>query len=339
MLQIRSHSTSMFSSAREPLRRLARQLRACRASFAASRWRWSSSCSAVSTTEVTIPGLQTTPPEVHTAPSPTSRAMSRIVERELRRAGERVAALVHRRRAGVRGLAAPRDARALDAERAEHDAEREVQRLEHRALLDVQLEVGGRVRELRARLERAVEVDAVLAQRVGQRDPVAVGQLSQLVLVAHRARRRRRAEERAAEARALLVGPVDEPHRHRRRRPPRRSGASTSTPATHVQAAVEPAAVRHRVDVPADQQRAAPSARASVNHWFPASSISSTRAGRPRPSRAATRARVSHVSVHATRWAPFSSPVSSRSSSSSATVRDGIERHAARPTTARNRRR
>ena len=119
-----------------------------------------------------------------------------------------------------------------------------------------------RVLELRARVERAVELDAVLAQRVGQRDAVAVVQLPQLVLVAHRAGGGRRAEERAAEARALLVGPVDEPHRHRRLAlrgdPPQHLDAGE-----HVQAAVEPAAVRHRVHVPADQQRPVGGARAA----------------------------------------------------------------------------
>ena len=120
-------------------------------------------------------------------PSPAPRSWRSIradrcrgrgqLERELGRAGEGVAAPVHRRRAGMGRLAVPRDARALDPERPEHDAEREVHRLEHRALLDVQLEVGRRVCELRARLERAVELDAVLAQGVRQRDPVAVGQL------------------------------------------------------------------------------------------------------------------------------------------------------------------
>ena len=78
----------------------------------------------------------------------------------------------------------------------------------------------------------------------------------------HRAGRGRRAEERAAEARALLVGPVDEPDRERRL-------AFLGDPAQHldarhdVQAAVEPAAVRHRVDVPADQQRALGARRAA----------------------------------------------------------------------------
>ena len=52
---------------------------------------------------------------------------------------------------------------ALDSERAEDDPERKVHRLEHRPLLDVELEVGGGALELRTRLERAVELDAVLA--------------------------------------------------------------------------------------------------------------------------------------------------------------------------------
>ena len=95
----------------------------------------------------------------------------------------------------------------------------------------------------------------MLAQRVRQRDAVASLSCAQLVLVAHRAGGRRRAEERAPEARALLVGPVDEPHRHRRRAlggdPPQHLDAGHD-----VQAAVEPAAVRDRVDVAADQQRA-----------------------------------------------------------------------------------
>ena len=134
-------------------------------------------------------------------------------------------------------------------------AEREAHRLEHRALLDVQLEVGGGALELRPGLERPVEIDAVLAQRVGQRDAVrgpsswrssswsAIDPAAAL-----------RAEERAAEARALLVGPVDEPDRHRRR--PLLGDTPQHLDRRHdVQAAVEPAAVRDRVDVAAEQQR------------------------------------------------------------------------------------
>ena len=72
---------------------------------------------------------------------------------------------------------------ALDAERPEHDSERQVERLEDGALLDVELEVGGRRLELRPRFERAVEIDSVLGERVRERDSVPVGQLAQLVLI------------------------------------------------------------------------------------------------------------------------------------------------------------
>src|SRR5688572_22756553 len=107
----------------------------------------------------------------------------------------------------MRGLARPRDAGALDAERAEHDAERQVERLEHRALLDVELEVGRRRPELRVGVEYAIEVDVEPADRVGQRYALAVDELAKLLLVGHRAGGRGRAEQRAPEPCALLVRP------------------------------------------------------------------------------------------------------------------------------------
>src|SRR5437763_8466268 len=61
------------------------------------------------------------------------------LELELGRPGERVAALVHRRRACMGGLAPERDLMTLDPESAEHDPEGELHRLEHRALLDMKL--------------------------------------------------------------------------------------------------------------------------------------------------------------------------------------------------------
>ncbi len=82
MLQIRSQPTSMSSSSAN-CRESACARSSMSASFAASRCRWSRSCSAVSTTDVTMPGLHTTPPDVHTAPSPVSRAMSRIASASL----------------------------------------------------------------------------------------------------------------------------------------------------------------------------------------------------------------------------------------------------------------
>ena len=131
----------------------------------------------------------------------------------------------------------------------------EVQRLEHRALLDVELEVGRRALELGVRLERTVEVDAVRADRVGQRDAVTVDERAELVLVGHRAAGGGRAEERAAEPCALLVGPVDEPDRDGRR-PLVRDPAEDLRRTEDVEAAVEPAAVRDGVHVAAEQDGA-----------------------------------------------------------------------------------
>src|SRR5437016_4242249 len=82
------------------------------------------------------------------------------LELELRSAGERVAPLLHRRRARVRGLAAEGDLVPLDAEGSEDDPERQIERLEHRPLLDVELEVRRGALELLPRFERSVEGDA-----------------------------------------------------------------------------------------------------------------------------------------------------------------------------------
>ncbi len=78
--------------------------------------------------------------------------------------GERVATLVHRRRASVRSLTEPGDARALDTEGAEHDPERQTEQLEHGPLLDVELQVRAGALELRPRLERTLELDTVSAR-------------------------------------------------------------------------------------------------------------------------------------------------------------------------------
>jgi hypothetical protein len=166
---------------------------------------------------------------------------------------EGVAAHVHRRRSGVRVQAGEAHGVALDAEGAEHGAERLVDRLEHRALLDVQLEVGGGAFELVAGVERAVEIDAVLAQRIGQPDAFAVGQAADGVGL-QRAGRRARPQQAATEARALLVGPAHELERQRARLAGLR--AQHLQAADDVQRAVEPAPVGHRVQVPADDHEA-----------------------------------------------------------------------------------
>jgi hypothetical protein len=154
----------------------------------------------------------------------------------------------------VRRLAAKRDLVTLDAERPDHGPERESERLEHRPLLDVELEVGGGALELSSTFPCPVELDAVLGQSVRKGDAFLVVKPSELVRI-ERSRAGARAEEAAAEPRALLVGPVDEPDRCG-------WGAVLGDPAEnldgghHVERAVEPAAVRDGVDVTADYKRA-----------------------------------------------------------------------------------
>src|SRR6266545_1517803 len=110
------------------------------ASLAASRCRWSSRHSAVSTTDVTIPGRVTTPPIVQTAPSPVRFAISRISSSSFAAPAR-----------ASRRLPPERHLMPLDTERAKHYPQRQLERLQHRTLLDVQLEVGRRVLQLTPR--------------------------------------------------------------------------------------------------------------------------------------------------------------------------------------------
>jgi hypothetical protein len=60
-----------------------------------------------------------------------------------------------------------------------------------------------------------------------------------------------------AETRAFLIRPIDETHRERRLAAVLRADpAQNLDTREHVEAAVEPAAIWHRVHVPADKQRA-----------------------------------------------------------------------------------
>ena len=190
MRQTRSHSTSTSSScAKRSLASFASASIA--ASFSPSRWRWSRRTTHVSTTDVTMPGRVTQLPIVHTAPPPVRAGDLADLERELRGGGEGVAPLVHRRRAGVRGLPAERDLVPLDPEGPEDDPERQAEGLEHRPLLDVELEIGAGGLELLPGVERPVEVDAVRRERVLPADALGVGAFADLVLVGSSSPRRR----------------------------------------------------------------------------------------------------------------------------------------------------
>ena len=129
-----------------------------------------------------------------------------------------------------------------------------------------------------------------------------------------------------------------EPNSERPKRAPSSSAQLTSRTVT---GGIPSSAIRRRTSTPATTLREPSSqppfgtesmwppstsvlseAPRSVNHWFPASSTSSSAPiGATLPESQLFAA--THVSVQATRWAPSSSPVSSRSSRSSSTVRLG----------------
>jgi len=77
---------------------------------------------------------------------------------------------VHRGRAGVVGLPGDGELLPRDALHARDRSDGDALGLEHRPLLDVQLEIGGCRVELAARFERSVEVDPVRRERPRHRE-------------------------------------------------------------------------------------------------------------------------------------------------------------------------
>src|SRR5215207_1989078 len=145
-------------------------------------------------------------------------------------------------------LAREADGVTLDTESAEHHPERKVHPLQDGTLLDVQLQVGDGVLQLPPRLVDAVEVNAMLLERIWECDAVAVFEVAHVV-GPERARGRTRAEEAAPKASPLLVGPVYETQSHGTLL--RGEGAHDFEGANHVKGTVEPASVRDGVYVSA----------------------------------------------------------------------------------------
>ena len=125
---------------------------------------------------------------------------------------------------------------------------------QHRALLDVPLDVGARAAQLGARLARAIELDVVAGHHVLQALAVAVAEVAHLVGIECPGAARR-AEQAAPEAGALLVRPVHEPQPDGRRAL-LRLGPERLDGAVDAERAVEPAAGRHRIRVRADDHEA-----------------------------------------------------------------------------------
>ena len=109
----------------------------------------------------------------------------------------------------MRLLAVKRDCVTLNAFGAEDDAEGQSLRFEHRALLDVQLEVGGGVVLFLFSFGEAVDVNAAAAESVFEADAVFV-LTSAIGFDGVGAGEGGGAEQAAAEAGAFFIGEVDE---------------------------------------------------------------------------------------------------------------------------------
>ena len=177
-------------------------------------------------------------------------------ERELGRPRKRVAPRVHRGRPRVSRLAAPREPSGPSSTPYVPSTTPSGSPIDSStgpcSMCDSRYAAA--LASLSPRRRGALERDPESAERLRQPDPVAILELRELGLIGHRPGRRRRAEERTPEARPLLVGPADQANRHARLTL-RRDPAEHFDARHHVQAPVEPAPVRNRVHVPADQQR------------------------------------------------------------------------------------
>ena len=153
------------------------------------------------------------------------------------------------------GLPLERDEVARQADRAADRRGEAAGVQEDRPLLDVQLDGGQRAVEARGRAGRGVEVHAARGEGVLQAGALAVEEIADVVGI-EGAGGGRGAEEAAAEARALLVGPVDEADLDRRRRVRGGQRAHDAERGEEAERAVEPAAGRDRVDVRPDDDEA-----------------------------------------------------------------------------------
>ncbi len=96
-----------------------------------------------------------------------------------------------------------------------------------------------------------LELDAVLGDDVSELATAVVDQIASSLDV-ERARHRPGAEQRATEAGAFLVGPVDDADRHRQLDAVTMECPQHLGTGQHSEAAVEPAAVRNRVEMAAE---------------------------------------------------------------------------------------
>ena len=174
------------------------------------------------------------------------------VQGQLRSGREGIVPGVHGCRAGVRFLAVESDGVALYSLGAQHHSQGQTQGFEHGPLFDVEFQIGGRVGLLRPRFREAVDLHAAAQQSGFQGDAVFV--LTDTVCRdGIRACKRRRAQQASAETRAFFVRPVHYANGDGRAAVELFSKAPQDFEAAeHAQRAIQPAAIGHGIEMPAD---------------------------------------------------------------------------------------
>ena len=169
---------------------------------------------------------------------------------------ETVLAAVHGRAARMGRLAVKCDRVAFNAEGAKNGPQGQTEVQQHRPLFDVQFQVGGRVLEFPPAFPGPLQVNPNFLEGVRQADAVLVLESAGFAEV-EMPRTGGGTEEALAEARPFLIGPIDQADGDGRFAVELGVDAPKNLDARQeIKAAVEPAAVGHRVDMAADEQGA-----------------------------------------------------------------------------------
>jgi len=138
----------------------------------------------------------------------------------------------------------------LDAHRSGHGADRQALPFQHRPLLDMRFQVSAGTADLLPRLVQAIEVDTMLGDHVTEPQTTGIGELADFGHV-QRSRHGGGAEQAVPKSGALFIGPFHQRERARQR-PTRRQAAENLHRTHDAIRAIEPTAVRDRVQVGAD---------------------------------------------------------------------------------------
>jgi hypothetical protein len=102
----------------------------------------------------------------------------------------------------------------LDPLGTEHHTKWQLHIFENRSLLDVQFQISGCITAFRASIADPIDIDATVPKGILQTNSIAVSTNS-IPGNGVGTGKRRRAKQAPAEARAFLIGPIDQPNRDR----------------------------------------------------------------------------------------------------------------------------